>query len=837
MTILGLPPLLLRAGLRYQLRHLWQALLALTGIAMGVAVVLAVDLANGAAKASFALSSKQLQGNATHRIVGTGGELSDSVYRQLFTSPGHPPMAPVITTRVRIDGHKGRMKLIGVDLFAEDGFRHELPELIRGKASLGDWLSQPDSAALSTSAATLLNVSAGSQLTLSHRGKAFQLEILAIGQDNSLGSRNLIIVDIATAQAVAGMQGRLSHIDAILNEEDTAWMQKHLPASVRLINIADQARDIVGLSASFELNLTAMSLLALMVGMFLIFNAISFSIVQRRNLLGRLRALGVRKRELAALVLVEAAILATAGTVIGTLLGFWLGSSLTQIVATTVSEFYYDVTADAMVLNWHSVLKAWGLGMAGTLLAAWLPAHQAAKTPALTTLSRAALEDSTRARLPRLAGLGVMLILLGLAVALAFPGGVSTGFAGLFILLLGTALTTPIMLRLAHRLLSHIRLRGIWQIAIRDLDRHLSRLSTAAAALMIALAASVGVAVMVDSMRGAVSEWLQDLLSADLYIASEGFADGATLPREVIEQAPLIDQASSFSSYRKRILNTNGNRIILIAAQLATRSRQGFNFVAVDKSGPWAGFDRGELLISEPLAYRLRLNPGDTLVLPTAVGDRQFRIAGVFRDFASEHGRAFILRQHYELHWLDRQVDTLALFAQGPDTASLIDATQGRFSGQYELVYTAAREIYEESMGVFEQTFRITEVLRLLSVLVAFVGVLSALMALQLERRKEYAILRALGLTRSQVSGLIVIESLLLGMVAALLALPTGLTMAWILTAAIQLRAFGWSMPLVVHGSPVLLTLLIGVSAALLASLAPAWRSARHDPAPQLRED
>jgi len=837
MTILGLPPLLLRAGLRYQLRHRWQALLALTGIVMGVTVVLAVDLANGAAKASFALSSKQVQGTATHRIVGTGGELPDAVYRQLFTTPGHPPMAPVITTRVRVDGHKGRMRLIGVDLFAEGVFRDQLPGLIQNKASLGGWLSRPGSAALSASAAAMLDALPGSRLDLNHQGRRYPLQVHAVSDDDSLGSRNLIVVDIATAQLVAGMQGRLSHIDVILNDESKPWMQRNMPSSVRLVDVAEQARDVVGLSESFELNLTAMSLLALMVGMFLIFNATSFSIVQRRNLLGRLRALGVRERELTRLVLVEAMILAAAGTLIGTILGYWLGRGLTQIVAATVSEFYYDATADAMTLSWPSIIKAWGLGMAGTLIAAWLPARQAGKTPPLTTLSRADLEKSTRARLPWLAGLGVLLLLLGFTVALAFPGGVSVGFAGLFILLLGAALTTPIMLRLTHRLLSQIRSRGIWQIAIRDLDRHLSRLSTAAAALMIALAASVGVAVMVDSMRGAVSDWLQDLLTADLYIASEGFQDGATLPEMVTEQAPRIEQVGSFSNYRKRTLETNDGRIILVAAQLATQSRQGFHFVATDRNNPWAGFDGGELLISEPLAYRLKLSPGDTLSLPAAGGETRFRIAAVFRDFASEHGRVFIERQHYLRHWRDKRVDTLALFARGASAAELMHAAQDRLSDKYELVFTAAGEIYDESMAVFEQTFRITEVLRLLSVLVAFIGVLSALMALQLERRKEYAILRALGLTRWQISQLIVIESLVLGLLSALLALPTGLAMAWVLTASIQLRAFGWSMPFLVSGSPLLLTLAVGLLSALLASLYPAWRSASHDPAPQLRED
>ena len=140
-------------------------------------------------------------------------------------------------------------------------------------------------------------------------------------------------------------------------------------------------------------------------------------------------------------------------------------------------------------------------------------------------------------------------------------------------------------------------------------------------------------------------------------------------------------------------------------------------------------------------------------------------------------------------------------------------------------------------MAVFDRTFRITEVLRYLSLLVAFIGVLSALMALQLERRKEYAVLRALGMTPSQIAALITLQSLLLGLLAALLAIPTGIALAWVLTDAIQVRAFGWSMALQLPPSPVLFTLVLGCTAALLASLYPAWRSARHDPAPQLRED
>jgi putative ABC transport system permease protein len=828
---------LLRAGLRYQLRHPWQALLALLGICMGVAVVLAVDLANSAARASFAMSAEHVRGGATHRLTGADGKVPQALYAELFTSAGHPPMAPVISAWVRVEQHSERLQLIGVDVFAEVGFRNNLPGLIDTQGALGEWLSRPDAVALSASAATRLDVAPGSPVTLRYQGQSHPLQIFAIAEDDSVASRNLLLVDIATAQALTGLTGYVSHIDLILDEAAQRWIETRLPESVRLVSVEEQTAGVAGMSAAFELNLTAMSLLALLVGSFLIFNAMSFSIVQRRNLLGRLRAIGVRADEVFKLILAEAAALALLGTLAGCLLGVWLGQGLTRIVAATVSELYYQVAADAMSVGWDSLGKAVLLGIGGTLLATLLPARQAANTPPLTTLSRAALEQSTRRQLPRLALIGSLLVCAGLLIAFLLPGGLVVGFAGLFVLLLGAALLTPFGLRLAHSVLRRLPFAGVWRMATRDLDRHMSRLSTAAAALMVALAASVGVAVMVESMRDAVGDWLSELLSADLYIAAEGFSDGASLPPGVARQAPHLDTVVGASRYRNRELLLGNRSVQLVAAQLAAESRTGFDLVAVAGRDTWADFDAGAILISEPLAYRLALQPGDALNLPTPSGDSAFKITAVIRDFATEHGRIFMARSHYRQYWSDDRVDTLALFADSRGPAALYRAATERFSDTRHLVFTAAREIYRESMAVFDRTFRITEVLRLLSLLVAFVGILSALMALQLERRKEFAVLRAVGLTGRQLGLLIVFESVALGLLAAVIAIPTGLAMAWVLTAAIQLRAFGWTMPFHVDLLPLLLTLALGALAALLAGLYPAWYSSRHDPAPQLRED
>jgi len=817
------------------LRHRWQGLLAVSGIALGVAVVLAVDLANSGARAAFELSAQQLQGKATHRLVVPGASLPDEVYVNLVRQPAAPPMAPVVNGWVEIEGTSGRYQLVGFDLFAEPPFRSQLSGVANRAGFTADWLTQPGALVLGATTARALGVVEGDSLNIVYRGKHATLSLLHIEPSQSSAADDLLLVDIATAKSVLAMQGQLSYVDLILDAAGEQWLTQHLTTGVQLQSVADQAQGVTRLSAAFELNLTAMSLLALLVGMFLIFNAMTFSMVQRRNLFGRLRAIGVTPRELFKLVLLEALIVAVIGTAIGLLLGVWLGQGLTRLVAATVSELYYSVSVTALQLDWKSLTSAAVLGIVATLLATMVPAWHAARTPPLTTLSRAALEQSARRGVPLWALFGLLLLLAGLLLALVVPGGVILSFAGLFLLVLGAAMMTPLMIRAVHRLLTRVALPGIWRMGVRDLDRHLSRLGIAVAALMVALSASVGVGVMVESMRGSVNNWLSDLLSADLYVAAEGFDEGAHLPAVVVTEVAGLGTVATLSRYRDRILPLADRRVELIGASLATESRNGYALLS-SSSSTWQEFDAGSVLVSEPLAYHLGLKPGSHLELPTPHGPLQVRVAAVFRDYASEHGRIILDEAVYLQHWPEQPVKTLALFARNGDIESMRREVS-ELAARHSVVMTPAAAILEESMAIFDRTFRVTDVLRVVSLIVAFIGVLSALMALQLERGKEYAVLRALGLTRGQIAGLISGESLLMGFLAACVAMPTGILMAWVLIESVQRRAFGWTMPFSVDGALLLQTLLVGLLAAGLAAIYPAWRSAQRDPAPQLRED
>jgi putative ABC transport system permease protein len=236
------------------------------------------------------------------------------------------------------------------------------------------------------------------------------------------------------------------------------------------------------------------------------------------------------------------------------------------------------------------------------------------------------------------------------------------------------------------------------------------------------------------------------------------------------------------------------------------------------------------------LAYRRQLAVGDALELPTDQGPRTFPIAGVFLDYGSEHGRILLHRSGYARYWREPSVGSAAAFAApGENLAALRDRLQDRLGPIQPLLIRSNRDIQSRTLDVFDRTFTITNVLRLLAILVAVVGVLSALLALQLERAREFAVLRATGMTAGEVGGLVSLQTGFMGAAAGLLAIPTGLLLAAVLIFVINRRAFGWSLPFEVNPLLLLETLALAICAALLAGLYPIWRMARARPAEALR--
>jgi len=317
---------------------------------------------------------------------------------------------------------------------------------------------------------------------------------------------------------------------------------------------------------------------------------------------------------------------------------------------------------------------------------------------------------------------------------------------------------------------------------------------------MLAVATTIGVGVMIDSFRNSVNQWLSTVLRADYYVTlAASTTPGATtgLTTSTLAKVRELPGVRDLSHVRRITITSGGNIEQLAVYQLTPQARKGFRLHhGRAPETLWAAFENEDaVLVSEPYAYRNKVRAGSRLRLRTDAGLREFRVAGVYQDYASDRGIVAMSRSTYGRYWSDNAVSGIGIYVEENfDPAELRSWLDNILGPEVEITVVSNREIREESLRIFDRTFTITEVLRLLAGIIAFIGVFSALMAIQLERSRELGILKALGFTPRQIRRVIVGETAIIGTAAGLLAMPVGMAMAALLIFVINRRSFGWTM-------------------------------------------
>lgn len=826
-------------------------MLSVLGVALGVAVVVAVDLANESARRAFLLSAETLVGRTTYQVIGGPQGLPEEVYRQLRIVERMRASAPVVEGYARTVGDDSRtLRILGVDPFAEGEFRSFAGATI-GQADFIRLLTEPATAMVTEGTAARLAIELDQALTLAIGGRQHRITIVGLVAtadpvaEQALDS--VLLTDIATAQELLGMNGQLSRIDLIVAEADTSLLQRlraAMPAGAEIIAASNRSQALDQMTRAFRVNLTALSLLALLVGAFLIYNIMTFSVVQRRELIGTLRALGVVRRQVFAHIIGEALAIGLIGTLIGMVLGVVLGKGLIEHVVQTINDLYFVLNVTDIALTPFSFVKGVLLGMAASVAAAMVPAWEATRTEVAAVLRRSAIETQWRRRARVGAFYGIALALVGSVVLLIPSRSLVLSYSSLFVIIVAFALLVPfgtsLLMRACRPVMSYA-FGVVGRMAARGVVAALSRTGVAIAALAVAISATVGVGVMIDSFRQSFLDWLDETLAADIYVSApviETAPSAPVLDRELVARlASLAGVASVSTTRRVRIDDAEGTfqlRVLDTSEQNFAR----FRFKRGNAKSAWRALQEDEaVIISEPYAYRHRLGLGDTVLLRTDAGAQSFKIAGIYYDYGSDEGRITIARRIYDRHWSDRAITAMGLYAAaGANTEDLLARARAA-AGEHEVFIRSNQALRVASVEVFDRTFTITAVLRLLATVVAFVGVLSALMALQLERARELAVLRATGLTPPQLWQLLSVESGLMGFAAGVLALPLGIGLALALVLVINRRSFGWSLNIFVDPAILLEGLALGVFAAILAGLYPAKKMASVPPALALREE
>jgi putative ABC transport system permease protein len=813
-------------------------------------MVISIDLSNSSAQRAFSLSAEALTGKATHQIQGSGDFLSDQVYRDLRLTAGYRNSAPVIDGYGRVQGLDRTFQILGVDPIAEGPFRDFSSQ--DGGIDLAKFITGQPTAVISDQVLEDLAKNIGDSLQVSVGGRPFDLliagAIATANQRSQQALESVLLVDINTAQQLFDMDGQLSRIDLLIPDENEeailASLLAGLPESTRLVSSGSRTDTLSQMTRAFELNLQALSLLALLVGMFLIYNTMTFSVVQRLPLIGRLRALGVTKSEVLSMIVKEAVLIGLIGTILGITAGIGLAQFLLGLVTQSINDLYFVLSVQELTIELIPVLKAVTLGLGATLLAAFWPAREAAEAEVSTVLRRSSSESRLAQRLPSLALTGLAVGLVGGGILLFPNGGIIAGYSSLLFVIIGFSLLIPALIVGLSTLIRPIlgALNGlIGKMSVRGVVTELSRTSVAVAALVVAVAASVGVGVMVDSFRVTVVSWLESQLQADIYVqppsAVARKAD-AQLQAELVRMFKETEGVASVHSVFSEDVMTTFGSSNLVTTSLGAKASESYQTKEI-QDGFWEQFAQEEvIMISEAYAYRFGIGMGDSLGIMTDKGMQSFPIQAIYFDYASDMGTITMNRSLYDRYFDNRAISGLALYADDKTEVDvLVNRLRDRAVGVQEVFIRSNKGLREASIEIFDRTFTVTVVLRLLAVVVAFVGILSSLMALQLERAREHAVLRANGMTPGQLWNYVITQTGVMGVIAGVLSIPLGLLISYVLVYVINLRSFGWTLEFMVSPSLLIQAVGLAVGAALLAGIYPSWKMARANPADALRSE
>jgi putative ABC transport system permease protein len=843
--------------LRYLRRHPLLGVLNILSVALGVAVYLATQIANHSANRAFAATVDLVAGKAELQISVPGGRLSETAFPQVSTAPGVSAATPIVRGVVTLPDFPGEyLEILGIDVFTNAPFRTFEPTSF-GSAEFDfqRWLGPPGSIAVSEEFVRRHNLKSGDKVRARVGVIDHQLEIgFLVRREESL-DQHFAAMDIGWAQELFGRRGELSVIQLKLNksrdrETTIDALRKLLPADARVASPAQRTEEVEKMLGGFELNMTAMSLVSLLVGMFLIYNTVAASVVRRHHEIGILRSLGVTRNEVRALFLGEAVVLGAIGSALGLIGGLLLAQLLVGAVAQTISSLYVFVNVKEVALQPWTFGLAWIIGLGSVVASAWFPAQAAAKEDPVQALhGTIQFGRFTRPSLGLLIGGLISLVLAGAFCLLALSTGPRwLAFGGAFLVLVGFSLLVPRvtfdfskgMGNLLRRLRSRRRKpRMETEMAAANLSRALSRNSITIASLGVAIAMTIGVSVMVFSFRKTVEAWINDTLIADLFIApaaNEVGADSFVPPPalQFLSRHPAVAAADTFREAHLPM----GDKSIVVAVIRGERRK--FQFLnGGDANARMRRFQNEAcVLISESFARRNQLDESDVIELTTPEGPRSFSVAGIFYDYTRDQGIVYLSAQNFVRFWRDDRIHSVAVYLKENRSADEVsEAFRSEFSRDGQFMIYSNQSLRRRIFEIFDQTFAVTYVLLAIAVFVAVTGIFLSLTILITERQRELAILRAIGASAGQIRKLLLSETAMLGVLATVVGTLSGICLSLVLTGVINRAFFGWTVHLAFPWRSLLLTPLWILAAAVIAGIIPAWRASRMILADNLRNE
>lgn len=855
-------PVLRSLVLRPLLHEKLRSILTVAGIAVGVAVIVAIQLSNQSALRAFRESVDAVAGRANYQVVSGAGVIDEELLLRLqpFWSEG-ARFAPVLDLDGTLLPDDVPVRILAVDLLSDVHFRdYRYTRIVSDESALPAdrylELFRPDSVVVPESLAAERNLKIGSPVVVRAAGRTATLTVRGILQSQGGGSAfrgSLAVLDISVAQSAFGQKGKLSRIDLIVPDgrrgELLQRIVRVLPPHLKVEPPTRRNDRVEKMLRAFRVNLFALGGVALLVGVFLVYNTVLISVLRRRRDVGVVKTFGVSSGQIIRAFALEGALLGTVGSLLGVALGYALAYSTLELISRTINALYVTSRPSEVIITPLLVIGAVGIGTAMSLAASLQPAIEASRLRPNALIRPGLHQPVAASRVSRLAlAAAAALIVAWLATrvppVLGFAAG---GYLAVLFVVAGFSLLAPMALRTGAYLLRRPLqlLAGMaGRLAAGSIPASLRRTAVATAALAVAIAMMVAVAIMVGSFRVTVETWVAQTVRSDLWIRPARFlsnAPQATFPPEISEAISKLDIIEAFDRINGREVIFRDSLISVGGADFDVAASHGNLPMIAPRSHRRAleeATKMGGVVISETLATKHRLRVGDTIELPVARGVRSFPVRGVYRDYSNDRGVAIMDRSSYVRYYEDHAVQTIAVFLRpGVDAEKARSAIEKELGPRFHAFAVSNASIRAEVMRIFDQTFVITYALLAIAVVVAVLGIINTLSALILERGREIALLRVLGMTRREIASMVVFEAGIIGVVATILGSVAGYVLSFILIFVINKQSFGWTIEF--HHPPSSIIALLGVTfaATVVSGLVPSRLASRIELTTQLKAE
>lgn len=861
--------------IRSLVREKLRTSLIILGISLGVGVMVAVRLANSSALASFRAATESIAGETTLEITGVTGRFNELLLRDLYWLDAYGHMSPVIdgyamTEPPRQNDTPGEfLHVLGVDILRDRSLRrYQLLRLSETERETTTrefllLLVDPQAIVLTEKFARRYNLSIGSSIPLLVGDRRLVFTVRGLLRDEGPARAlegNFALLDLAAAQTVFNRLGLLDRLDVKLRSgidpgQAEAAIAQRLPVGLTVAQPAQRYGQMEKMIAAFHFNLNALASIALLVGLFLIYNTVSISVITRRDEIGMLRAIGGSQLLVLALFLGEALLLASCGAGLGLGIGQMLANAAIHATASTVETFYFAAAvtqaATPRLLDTAEVLLAFAIALPLALLAATVPAREATRIEPLEAIRGA--EQMSRNASPscRYVGGALGLLLLGYGLSYLDPlaGLPVWGYLAALTLIFAGALLVPGTLWLLCRGNNVFsRITAIFaverRLASANLGGALSRIAISVAALAVSLAMMVAISIMISSFRTTVEYWIGETLRADIYVrpfTKTSSTSEGEIAAEVVEQITNDPQVVAVDAFAAQTVQYQDNLITLASGNfdvVLTHGRLVFKAPRDAAVHVRQAIGQDAVTVSESFALRFKKNPGDRVELPTPLGPRSFTIAAVFYDYSNNRGVVVMDHSTYARYFPPTQPSSLSVYIRpGADATAVRDRLSQTLSSRFRLVFSTNETLRSEAMRIFDSTFTITRALEIIAIVVAALGVISTLITLILERQREFALLSILGATRNQIRRMVVIEAVLIGSTSQIIGLVIGILLSVVLIYVINVQSFGWTIQFHLPVRFLLQSTMFILLATAVAGLYPASRATGIDAVRFVREE